>query len=66
MAAERPGQPDRVDRVDPELVHQQAGAGIKGRLGELNGADIVLGDGDCRLAVANGVREGPAARPDPR
>ena len=46
LAAERAGQPDLVDRLDLELVHEQPDAGVQRRLGELDGADVVLGDED--------------------
>ena len=31
-----------------ELVHQQPDAGVERGLGQLDGADVVLGDGDAR------------------
>src|SRR5262245_40286230 len=65
MAAEGSGEPDRVDAIDPELVHEQACPGIEGGLGQLYGADIVLGDGDLRLAVTDGIGEGAPGWPDP-
>ena len=36
VGAERAGQPDPVDGLDPELVHQQAAAGVQRRLRELD------------------------------
>ena len=48
LAAERAGEPDLVDGVDPELVHQQPDAGIERGLGELDRPDVVLGDEDAR------------------
>ncbi len=44
MTAERPGEPDTVDVIDAEPVHEQRDAGIERRLRELNGADVGLGD----------------------
>ena len=46
MAAEGAGEADAVDLVDAELVHQEPRAGIERGLGELDGAHVVLGDGD--------------------
>ena len=37
--------------VDPELVHQQPDAGVERGLGELDGPDVVLGDGDPRAGA---------------
>ena len=51
LAAERAGQADLVDRLDPELVHQQPDAGVQRGLGELDRPDVVLGDGDARAAA---------------
>ena len=48
LAAEGAGQPDVVDLVDRQLVHQQADAGVQRGLGQLDGADVVLGDRDAR------------------
>ena len=56
LAAERAGQPDLVDRLDPGVVHQQADAGVERGLRELDRPDVVLGDADprpARLAVAS-------------
>ena len=58
MAAEGAGEADAVDMVDAELVHQQPRAGIERGLGQLDGAHIVLRDGDDGLAVAQHVGEG--------
>ena len=44
MAAEGAGEPDAVDLLDAELVHQQARAGIERGLGQLDGAHVVLRD----------------------
>ena len=52
LAAEGAGQPDLVDGVDLELVHQQPDAGVQRGLGELDGADVVLGDRDARPGAA--------------
>ena len=52
VAAERAGQPDAVDVLDAEPVHQQAHAGIERRLGELDRAHVVLRDAERRAAVA--------------
>ena len=60
MAAEGAGEPDAVDLVDAELVHQQPRAGIERRLGQLDGAHVILGDRDQRLAVAHHIGEGAA------
>ena len=51
LAAERAGQPDLVDLVDPELVHQQPDARVERGLGKLDRADVVLGDRDARPTV---------------
>jgi hypothetical protein len=48
LAAEGAGQADLVDGVDLELVHQQPDAGVERGLGELDRADVVLGDRDAR------------------
>ena len=53
LAAERAGEPDLVDRVDPGVVHQQPDAGVERGLGELDRPDVVLGDGDPEPAVAS-------------
>ena len=71
LAAERPGQPDLVDGIHAELVHQQPDARVERRLGQLDGADVVLGDRDPRPAAGVGrlvedVAERPAVRDDPR
>ena len=58
LAAERAGQPDLVDRVDAELVHQQPDAGVERGLGELDGADVVLGDERCAAAAVRRRRGG--------
>ena len=69
LAAERAGEPDLVDRIDLELVHEQADAGIQGRLAELDRPHVVLGDEDPRLAVGpvgQDVAEGPPVGDDAR
>ena len=69
LAAERAGQPDLVDRVDRQVVHQQADAGVERGLRELDRADVVLGDDDPRAAgdpVVEDVAERPAVGDDPR
>ena len=57
-------------RVDPGVVHQQPDAGVQRRLGELDRADVVLGDGDpepaAGRAVVDDVAERPAVGHDPR
>ena len=70
LAAERPGEPDLVDLLDAEVVHEQADAGVQGGLGELDRPHVVLGHDDPRralaLALVEDVRERPAVRDDPR
>ena len=71
LAAEGTGEPDLVDLVDGELVHQQPDAGVERGLGELDRPDVVLGDGDPRrgpgsVAGVEDVAEGPAVGHDPR
>jgi hypothetical protein len=60
VAAEGTGQGDPVHAVDPEVVHQQPDAGVERGLGELDGADVVLGDEDPRAvgALVEQVGEG--------
>ena len=58
--AEGAGEADAVDMVDALLFHQQLDAGIERRLGELDGAHVVLGDGDARLAFLQQIGEGAA------
>jgi hypothetical protein len=68
LASERPGEPDLVDRVAIELVHQQPRAGVQGGLGKLDRADVVLGDDDPRPAVlrfVEHVAEGPTVGDHP-
>ena len=53
----------------PEVVHQQPDAGVERGLGELDRADVVLGDRDPRPAVGRLVQdvgERPAVGDDPR
>ena len=52
LAAERAGQPDLVDRLDPGVIHQQPDAGVEGGLRQLDRPDVVLGHDDPRPAVA--------------
>ena len=68
LAAERAGQPHLVDRVAPELVHQQPRTGVERGLGELDRAHVVLGDDDPRAAIGRlveDVAEGPTVRRRP-
>ena len=65
VAAEGAGKDDALDLVDAVVVHEQLHAGIERRLGELDGADVGLGDHDARLALADDIGEGAAARFDP-
>ena len=62
LAAERAGEPDLVDGLDAGVVHQQARAGVERGLGELDRADVVLGDEDARLA-RRGARTRTCGRP---
>ncbi len=57
MAAEGAGQPDAVDLIDAELVHQQPRAGVERRLGKLDRPDIGLQDADFRIAGAIAFRQ---------
>ena len=71
LAAEGAGQPDLVELVDRELVHQQPDARVERGLGQLDGPDVVLGDGDARagprpVALVEDVAEGPTVGDDPR
>ena len=69
LAAERAGETDLVDRVDAELIHQQADPGIQRGLGELDGTDVVLGDDHARPArdpIVQDVARRPAIGDDPR
>ena len=52
--------------ADAVAVHQEAHAGIERRLGELDGAHIVLRDRDARLALADEVAEGAPVALDAR
>ena len=68
LAPEGAGQADLVDRLDAQLVHEQAHTRIQGGLAELDGANVVLGDRDARAAVravAQDVAEGAAVGHDP-
>ena len=75
LAPERAGELDPVDRLDPEVVHQESRSRVERGLGELDRADVVLGDrrrGDAgrprrcrdppRAALVEHVRERPAVR----
>ena len=67
LTPERAGQPDLVEFVDPQLVHQEAHAGVQGGLGQLDGPHVGLGDGDAwcaRDAFVQDVAEGPAVGHD--
>ena len=44
MATEGSGQTDLVDGFDVQMVHEQADPRVEGRLGQLDGANVVLGD----------------------
>ena len=52
LAAERAGEADLVDLLDREMVHEQPDAGVERGLGELDGADVVLGDRDPRAGAS--------------
>ena len=63
LAPERAGEPDLVDRLHPEVIHQQPDARVERGLGQLDRPDVVLGHGDARPAVdalAEDVAEGPS------
>ncbi len=62
--AEGAGKADAIDMIDALLVEQQFDAGIKRRLGELDGAHVVLGDGDALLTLMHEIGEGAAVRQD--
>ena len=64
--AERTGEPDPVDMVDPVALAQQHAARVERRLRELDLADVVLGHGQQWLSVGDDVREGAAVGDDPR
>ena len=66
VVAERAGEPDPVDMVDPVALAEQHAARVKRRLRELDLADVVLGDRQQRLAVGEDVGEGAAVGDDPR
>src|SRR3954470_12144051 len=55
VGAERTGQPDPVDVIDPVVIHQQATAGVEGALRQLDLADVVLGEHEPRLGVVDDV-----------
>ena len=60
VRTERAGEPDAIDRLDPEGIHQQAASRVERPLGELDLAHIVLGDDEARRArgVVHHVGEG--------
>ena len=60
MAAKGTRQTDGVDFLQVQLVHQQLHACIERCLGTLDGADIVLGDGNQGFTFADHVGEGAA------
>ena len=66
VAAERAGEPDRVDvvqRCQPGVVHQQPHAGVQRGLGELDRAHVVLGDAQLGSTVARLVQHVGEVRP---
>ena len=78
LAPEGAGQPDLVELVDGELVHQQPDARIQRSLGQLDRPHVVLGDGDARprpsgvttgvgiVALVEDVAERATVGDDPR
>ena len=50
VAAERAGQPDPIDALDSQMLHQQADAGVQRGLGQLDGAHVVLRDRERHAA----------------
>src|SRR6516164_2100732 len=44
VAAESAGETDAVDVIHPHVLHEQRDPGAQRRLGELDGAHVVLGD----------------------
>ena len=65
VAPERPRQPDAVDPVDPEPIHQQPHSGVERRLGELDGPDIVLRHPHFYVAPVQHVGERASVLDDP-
>jgi hypothetical protein len=61
VAAERAGEPDAVDLLYPEALHQQRDTGIQGGLGELDRAHVGLRDLQLHRAPVQDIGEGPAA-----
>ena len=59
MAAKGAGERDAVDRRNAIVIHQQAHTSIERGLAELDGAHVVLGDGDARLALSDQIAKGP-------
>src|SRR5262245_34564063 len=55
VGAERAGQPDPVDVIDPVVVHQQAAAGVQRTFRELDLPDVVLGEHEPRFGVVDDV-----------
>ena len=51
VAAEGAGEADAVDMLDAQVIHQQPDACIERRLGELDGAHVVLRDLQRRRAL---------------
>ena len=66
VRAERAGEPDAVDGLDAERVHQQPAARVERALGELDLTHVVLGDHEPRSAgrVVQHVGEGALVRDD--
>src|SRR5439155_12002605 len=67
LAPERAGELDPIDRLDAEVVHQESRSRVEGCLGELDRADVVLGDQETRrrrpaLAVARSAPGPPSWR----
>ena len=48
VGAERAGEPDPVDLLDPVVVHQQPAARVQRALGQLDLAHVVLGEDQAR------------------
>ena len=55
VRAERAGQPDPIDRLDPEVVHQQSASRIERPLRELDLAHVVLGQHQARALLVDHV-----------
>ena len=65
VGAERAGEPDAIDALDPVSLHQERAAGVQRGLGELDLADVVLRDDELRLAGPEDVGERAAVGDDP-